>query len=233
MKPDFDRLLLAAKQLKGWTTQSEVAKGLTEAGFDVSDQKIGNWRTRGVSFEGAVECARIIGCDASWIKSGEGEMIGKTLPLSYVIEAAKTAEYTSNVQPAREVMGHVPLISWVQAGVWSEAVDIYDPGYAERWLPFIKQSTHVFALRVSGDSMTSRYGKSYPDGCIIFVDPEQRMPTNGDRVIARLDGSHDVTFKVFTQDAGRSWLRPLNDSHPPIYDKFSIVGKIIGKWEDE
>lgn len=118
--------------------------------------------------------------------------------------------------------------------MWSEAVDIYEPGYAERWLPFLKNNGEsTFALRVVGDSMTAKFGKSYPDGCIIFVDPECRTPENGDRIVAKLEDTQEVTFKVFTKDAGRCWLRPLNDSHPPIYDAFSVVGKVIGKWEDD
>jgi SOS-response transcriptional repressor LexA len=118
--------------------------------------------------------------------------------------------------------------------MWNESTDIYEPGYAERWLPYLKNNGEkTFALRVVGDSMTARFGKSYPDGCIIFVDPEQRTPTNGDRIVAKLEDSELVTFKVFTQDAGRIWLRPLNASHPPIHDKFTVIGKIVGKWEDE
>jgi len=139
-----------------------------------------------------------------------------------------------NVSLGPDVRGRIPLISWVKAGTWSEVVDIYEPGYAERWLPFLKNNgENVFALRVEGDSMTARFGKSYPDGCIIFVDPDQRMPTNGDRIVAKLVGSQKTTFKSYTEDAGRKWLRPLNDSHPPIYDEFFVIGKVIGKWEDD
>lgn len=140
----------------------------------------------------------------------------------------------SNIEDAPDIKGRIPLISWVQAGMWNESVDVYEPGYAERWLPILKtNSDHTFALRVVGDSMTSRFGKSYPDGCIIFVDPDNRTPSNGDRIVAKLEGSDEVTFKVFTQDAGRVWLRPLNDMHPPIHDKFVVIGKVIGKWEDD
>lgn len=156
------------------------------------------------------------------------------LPLSDTAIPAQSAQSTSNVEAAPDIKGRIPLISWVQAGMWNDSIDIYEPGYAERWLPFLKNNGEkTFALRVVGPSMTAKFGKSYPDGCIIFVDPEQRTPTNGDRIIAKLEGSEEVTFKVFTVDAGRCWLMPLNDSFPPIYDEFSVVGKVIGKWEDE
>jgi len=139
-----------------------------------------------------------------------------------------------NVSSGPDIKRQIPLISFVQAGEWSEAVDIYEPGYAERWLPFLKTNgDKTFALRVFGDSMTAPYGKSYPEGCIVFVDPERRGPTSGDRVIAKMEGTNQVTFKVFVEDAGKRWLKPLNPQHPPILEPFRIVGTVIGKWEDD
>lgn len=180
--------------------------------------------------EESVRILTKLGYSADWIQDGKGS---KLSPSSDTQNALNAAE--SNVSAAPDIKGRVPLISWVQAGVWSEAVDIYEPGYAERWLPFLKNNgQNVFALRVEGDSMTSRFGnRSYPEGCIIFVDPDQRMPANGDRIVARLEGTNSVTFKVYTEDAGRRWLKPLNEQHPPIYENFTVVGKVIGKWEDE
>jgi SOS-response transcriptional repressor LexA len=82
--------------------------------------------------------------------------------------------------------------------------------------------------------MTSPHGKSYPEGCIIFVDPDQRGGiVSGDRVIAKLNGADAVTFKVYIEDAGRRFLKPLNTQYPPIIEEFRILGKVIGKWEPE
>lgn len=139
-----------------------------------------------------------------------------------------------NVSPAPDVKGRIPLISWIRAGQWSEAVDIYEPGYAERWLPHLKNNgEHTYALRVDGDSMTAPYGKSYPEGCIIFVDPMRQSPSSGERIIAKLEGANQVTFKTYVEDAGRCWLKPLNPQHPPIMEPFRVLGTVIGKWEDD
>ena len=92
----------------------------------------------------------------------------------------------------------------------------------------------TFALRVKGDSMTAPYGRSYPDGCIIYVDPERRSPVNGDRIVACLvdTGDHEVTFKIYKNEDGRQWLAPLNTQHPPLFERFTVLGTVIGKWED-
>lgn len=142
----------------------------------------------------------------------------------------------SNVTEAGKAVtsGVVPLISWVQAGEWNAAADPLQPGDAERWLPCpTGHGPQTYALRVRGDSMTAVHGRSYPEGCIIYVDPDLRSPVNGARVIAKLSGSDEVTFKVFKEEDGRRWLQPLNPTHEPIRVPFRVLGTVIGKWEDE
>ena len=142
-----------------------------------------------------------------------------------------------NVGAGPDVRGLVPLISWIQAGEWSSAEDSFRPvGDAEKWLPcIVGHGDKSYALRVRGDSMTAPGGNSrtYPAGCIIFVDPARNSPNNGERVIAKLQGSDEVTFKVYKNEDGRQWLQPLNPSHEPIRDEFNVLGTVIGKWEDE
>lgn len=107
-------------------------------------------------------------------------------------------------------------------------------GLVGQWLPRPKRAgPHTYCLRVEGDSMTAPYGKSYPAGCIIFVDPDKRSPVSGQRIIAKLKGSPDVTFKVFIQEAGKTFLKPLNPQYPAINEPFKVIGTVIGKWEDE
>lgn len=140
-----------------------------------------------------------------------------------------------NVYTGPETKGLVPVVSWVKAGSWAEAEDPFEPGEADEFMLCpVNHGMHTFALRVQGDSMTSPHGKSYPAGCVIYVDPDQRGGVvSGDKVIAKLRGENAVTFKVFIEDAGKRFLKPLNTQYPPIIDEFRILGKIIGKWEDE
>lgn len=132
-----------------------------------------------------------------------------------------------------EIKGKIPLISWVTAGQWDEVMDNYHPGDGEDMLLCpVNHGPHTYAVRVSGDSMTTGYGKSYPDGCIIFVDPDQAAAP-GDRVVAKINGDDKVTFKQLSEDCGRPFLKPLNPQYAPIRDHFTVIGKVIGKWESE
>jgi len=233
MTPDAKRLLDAARDLKRLKSYADIARLLGE-----SDQTMTNWKRRGVPKEKTVEICQKIGCRPEWLETGESPMVEekRLLPSADFKVSEQRAHYTphKNVEPGPDIKGRIPLISGVNAGMWTVEVDIYEPGYAELWLPILKgNSEHTFALRVVGDSMTARFGKSYPDGCIILVDPSKRDPINGDRIIAKLAGCDDVTLKVYTEEAGRRWLRSLNDHYPPIYDEFTVIGKVMWKLEED
>ena len=179
----------------------------------------------------------------NWLSRG---IPGNVFPNLVVAIGTNVEDYlvAAGVRPARsqlkglsvgpDLKNDAPLISWVRAGKYSEAVDNYRVGEAERWLTMPKNAgPHTYCLRVEGDSMTAPYGKSYPNGCIIFVDPEQRSPRNGARIIAKLKGSDEVTFKQLVRDGSKVFLKPLNPQHPPMHDAFKVIGTVIGKWEDE
>lgn len=142
----------------------------------------------------------------------------------------------NNVSEIHERFGKVPLISWVQAGAWCEAIsniEVYD---ADSWLSCpVPISNQGYALKVHGDSMTNPGpGRSYPAGCIIFVDPEAETKT-GDRVIARIPRTNEATFKILVEDAGRQFLRPINPQYPiiDITEETHICGKVVGSFIPE
>ncbi len=164
----------------------------------------------------------------AWLQWGDGPIsVNEGTTLGQVAR-----EY--NLEPGPDIAGMVPLISLIQAGKFAEIHDPYPPGHAEEYMPYPKRgSQHIVAARVKGDSMTAPYGKSYPNGSIIFINLEMRTPSSGQRVVAKLEHEEEATFKVYVEDAGRKWLKPLNPQHPPILDPFRIVGTVVGKWEDE
>lgn len=190
----------------------------------VSSSAVSQWKdgpTKALKTGPATRLAERTGYHARWIADGDGPK--------------KSSASAANTEPGPDLRGKVPLISWVQAGEWCDAADPHLPGQADRWMDCpVSHSASTFALRVRGDSMTAPHGNSrtYPEGCFIFVDPEKRTPNNGDRVIACLEGTDEVTFKIYKNEDGRQWLQPLNPSHEPIRESFKILGTVLGKWED-
>lgn len=134
--------------------------------------------------------------------------------------------------------GMVPLISWVQAGAWSDVADPYALGDAEEWLPCpARHGSRTYCLRVRGESMFNPGGTpSYANGDIIFVDPD-RDAQPGDRVVVRLDDQQEATFKQLVIEDGRKLLKALNPQWTPRYVDIdghaTITGVVIGKWVAE
>ena len=131
----------------------------------------------------------------------------------------------SNVAPGPTLKAAVPLISWVQAGAWSDITEIkaYE---AERYLCPVKCSDLTFALKVQGVSMEPKFF----DGDLIFVDPEAEC-IHGSYVVARLDDDNQATFKQLIIESGHKFLKAANPNWPeqliPINGNCTLVGKVV------
>lgn len=210
-----------AQRLKRLRTEKGLSQGdLAKAAGLKSQGTIGNIERemRGYG-ESVVDIAKALGVSPDYLRC--------------ITDIPHKTTAPTNVEPGPDTRGKVPLISWVQAGAWchaSEPLAAYD---VERWMHCPRaHSDETFALRVRGDSMVAAHGKTYPEGCFIFVDGAQKSPTNGALVIACLVNSNDTTFKVYKNEDGRQWLMPLNPQHPAIHEPFHVLGTVIGKWED-
>jgi len=127
-----------------------------------------------------------------------------------------------------------PLISWVSAGQWLEAVEPYKLEEIEEW-PETTTSAgeNSFWLTVKGDSMTSPVGFTVPEGMIILVDPSKEAKS-GKLVVAKLINDNEATFKMYIEDAGRCFLKPLNPQYPvtEINGNCQIIGTVVDvKWQ--
>lgn len=141
----------------------------------------------------------------------------------------------SNTEPSALELRDLPEISWVQAGRFNGVEDFREK-YAEhpRVVTDRPVSRKAFALRVRGDSMMSPSGHGYPDGCRVIVDPGIEAKP-GARVIVRLDGVDEATFKELALDSGLYYLKPLNPRYPvmPMPEGARIIGVVVQTIIDE
>ena len=131
----------------------------------------------------------------------------------------------ANVQTIQDnKVRFVPIISFVQAGSFKEAVINAQDEFVATYASDLGQ--YAFALEIVGDSM-------YPEfkpGDRIIVDPDTQ-PLPGDFVIAQNDGE-EATFKKYKPrgfDAnGREYfeLIPINENYPKLDSRFQDI-KII------
>lgn len=125
--------------------------------------------------------------------------------------------------------GEYPLISWVSAGEWCEAIEPYHRKSIDKWYETtVHCSDESFWLDVRGDSMTSPSGLSIPEGMVILIDPEVE-PVNGKLVVAKIDTENEATFKQYVTDAGNHYLKPLNPQYRmiPINGNCRIIGVVV------
>lgn len=155
------------------------------------------------------------------------------LPVGY-LDAGAADQLERNVVDGPVLRARVPLISWVQAGHWCEAIDLFQPGDAEEWLfcP-VSHGPSTFALRVRGVSMEPKYR----DGAIIYVDPD-RSADHLSNVVVRLEGEKEVTFKQLVIEGDKRFLRPLNPDWPgpkliEINSDAVVCGVVIGQFIED
>jgi hypothetical protein len=124
------------------------------------------------------------------------------------------------------------LISWAQA--WSFKGMVFLDS-AEKDATFIYADASdvgegSFALRVRGESMVNSEGvPSFPDGCIITVDPTVE-PMPDDNVVVKLPTAEEAVFKKLELFDGELYLKPLNSHYPMarMPEGAKIIGVVVG-----
>ncbi|MCO7055129.1 LexA family protein [Pseudomonas juntendi] len=166
--------------------------------------------------------AQATGVSAEWLANGTGEMI------------AATSGFDANVEPASGPFRYYeyPEISWVQAGMPVEAVEISNVASCEVHPSDAWAGPNGFWLKVKGPSMTSPSGMSFPEGMVILVAPGFDVESS-QFVVAKMTDTNEATFKQFIWDSGRAFLKPLNPSFPTVEmdGEWVLVGRVVdAKW---
>lgn len=142
--------------------------------------------------------------------------------------------FDSNVEPALSPTRYFeyPEISWVQAGIAMEALELSNVAACEVHPSDAWAGPNGFWLKVRGPSMTSQGGVSFVEGMVILVAPGFDVE-NGQYCVAKLIDSNEATFKQFIWDSGRAYLKPLNPAFPTVEvdDTWVVVGRVVdAKW---
>lgn len=204
--------LVKARMKDNGITQAVLAERL-----DKSQSAIAHWLggNRKPSIEEIAAMMKIVGLDHVTLNS-DGLV-------EYPDEAWANIS-RPQIQPSYQKS--FPVLSSVQAGMWSEAIEPYTAEEINEWYETTERtSERCFWLSVEGDSMTSGVGVSFPEGTLVLVDTE-RDHQNGSLVVAKLTDVNEATFKKLVIDAGQKYLKPLN----PSYNTIAVNGncKIIG-----
>lgn len=162
---------------------------------------------QGVSEKMLRRIAEALGCSVADLYIGEGR---------------------SNFSPVPIGTRRIPLISYVQAGHMTEAVDPYAVGDGADWLlTDLDLSANAFALKIKGDSMMPEFR----EGDTVIVDPSVH-PVPGDYVVAK-NGENEATFKKYRprgmNEHGQEVfeLVPLNEDYPSMRSDITPI-RIIG-----
>lgn len=189
--------------------QSDLARAVGVSRASVSQWEKGETSIKG---ENLLPLAKALKCDPNWLLTGQGSPV-------------PTPNELSNIEKGPELQGAYPVISWVQAGDWSQIHEL-NRLEADHYPCPVKCSDKTFLLKVCGMSMSPVFN----EGELIFVDPDVE-PTSGKYVVARLDDENEATFKQLIIESGHKFLKAANPVWPtpiqPINGNCTIVGVVI------
>lgn len=112
---------------------------------------------------------------------------------------------------ASESLCQVPLLGRIAAGAPLETVETAETISVPRFLLGRVRPEHIYALRVSGDSMIDEH---ICDGDIALIE-NRTEAYNGEIVVALVDGSR-ATLKRLYRFANEVELRPANSQLAPL-----------------
>ena len=203
------QLLTTKQQEKGWS-EGELSRrsGVPQP----TVHRILHGESENPRIDNVTKIAKALGLDGAALLAGK-----------------LATEFDENVIAGPSIIGRVPQLSWVQAGALSEAIDLFEPGFAEEWLdcPF-PHSKKAYCLEVRGTSMAP----DYRPGEFILVEPMLEAMHDDDVVCRTPDGQ--ATFKRLQVTEDGTYLLALNPDFPnriiTVPEDTEICGVVTGSW---
>lgn len=178
-------------------------------------------KARGLSQE---ELALRLGDDTSTstISRIEAGRINLTQAWLEKLGAALNVNPLELIADAASQVRLVPVIGYVAAGQWAEAIEEPDSWHP---VPGDVGGPKAFALKPKGDSMDNVAS----EGEIIVVDPDQLELIDGKAYIVT-NAEGEATFKRYRADPPRLEPDSSNPEHKPILigrEPFLVVGRVV------
>jgi phage repressor protein C with HTH and peptisase S24 domain len=207
MHPQMERLYRAAKELRGINSKADLARALNH-----SFQTVKNWETRGISKAGMLSAQAELGCSATWLETGEGDMTMASLatgPLYGLPPGTfRPVVVVDENDPRITVIPKVRLRLTAGISGFEVEPELEDPSTSTvptRWIQergFKKQ--HLIAIDVRGESMEP----TFYAGDTVVLNTADKEPTDGAVFAINYEGEPIV--KRMTRDAGEWWLTSDN-----------------------
>jgi len=136
-----------------------------------------------------------------------------------------------NMEIAQPDIHRIPVISYVQAGVWTEPNEIREvDGNVAYITTDLELGERAFAIVIQGRSMEPEF----VEGDMVLIDPDEPLHP-GDFVVAK-NGEEEATFKKYRprgvgEDGCEIFeLSPLNDDFPTLRSDrqhIQIIGTMV------
>lgn len=221
METIADRLqkALTAKKLS-WSKASTM--------IGLSPQAPSKWKKGQISKETLEKLAEILEVDVGWLMAGDSS--SSTTPKTNGASDVVSEEF-GNVKPTGKILRKIPVLDFVQAGIWREVVydGVHPKGETYTTYEGLDPKA-VFSLTIDGMSMAPEF----MPGDAIVVDAA-KAPVPGSLVVAQeiQQGVALTTFKKYRvigiNEHGVDIIElvPLNPDFP-TYNSLQIEISIIG-----
>jgi len=234
MHIQMERLYQAAKDLRGLSTQAELARALNQ-----SSQTVKNWESRGISRAGMLKAQAELGCSATWLETGAGAMtidtsVAPAGPSIFELVPGAVPVHTSG--PDDPTMTQIMKVRLrVQAGITGFQVEPehYEgetQGVPTRWvLQEGLRRDALLAIVVRGESMEP----SLYDGDTIVVNTADKNLVSGMVYVVNYEG--EAIVKRMLRDAGQWWLTSDNSDQRKYHRQLCkaaeciVIGRVVRK----
>lgn len=154
-----------------------------------------------------------------------------SVPVAELFSDHQQPALHQNMEIASPDTHRIPVITYVQAGVWTETSEIREcDGNMAYITTDLDLGQRAFAIVIRGNSMEPEF----TEGDLVLIDPDEPLHP-GDFVVAK-NGEEEATFKKYRprgygEDGQEIFeLAPLNDDYPTMRSDrqhIQIIGTMV------